>query len=1066
MNRLLCKHAWRFLPGAVATIAIALLLHQGAFQPLEHIAYHHLFRARGAMPWDERLVVVAIDDVSLRQLGRYPLSRKYYTRLLNTLAAAESSVVVINLLWSEPSPEDTQLSQAIRSQGMVVLAQAWDKTGTPLVPVPELATDAIATGHVLKREDTDGLVRQVDLQIHGHPALSVAAVQSYSLVQTPVPLPDLDQPFWINWVSPGSQLRSYSLVDVIHGNVSAQNLRHKIVLVGVTAAGLDPLVTPFDRNPPTSSVYLHATLIQNLLQQNPLHPLQRSGLWVLLLLSAPALSWLMSAWNTRQQLVVIAGLCSGWALLALLLFQAHYWLPISPAIALFATTAVVVALSDRLREDYLLRRQIDHLWQHYRQDLIMNGVDTNHPLIPVQKQKLPQPKNALSRVAQLAALAEQLGRSHSAQTAIAQTLPIGLLAADLNGDVWFCNPVAARLLQVEVGSHLNDQRMANWLSPEQWQISLDRLKAGNPIKYGNLQQGDRWFDLILQPLTYPTFPSRRNSINQIDGFLLLLEDITDHQQAEAELQQAKEIAIREAARSEKANRAKSEFLANMSHELRTPLNVILGFTQVMNHAPSLSAEHQTHLDIINRSGQHLLGLINDVLEMSKIEAGRVRLNETRFDLYHLLDDLEIMLRVRANAKQLMLTFERAPDLPRYIITDESKLRQVLLNLIGNAIKFTETGRVTLRAQVERAEAEAWKNGKSADAPSALIYSPITLMFEIEDTGPGIASEELKDLFQPFAQASAGQQANEGTGLGLAISRKFIHLMGGDIMVCSAISQGSLFKFHIRVSQSPAADIAPPLNQARVISIAPDQPPWRILIVEDQWENSQFLVKLLVPLGFEVCEARNGQEGIALWERWRPHLILMDMRMPGMNGAEATQKIRAIEQARDAGKFQPHAIASSALAHSYPGSCPHSHTKILALTASVFEETQMTAAAIGCDDFLRKPIQESTLLAKLAEHLGVRYVYENADNPENDWKEPFPPPSTEHDLGILLAQMPPAWIRQLHQAAIKGSDRLIFQLIEQIPETSDPLAQSLINWIKNFQFDEIIHLTQPLVKSPS
>ncbi|XGV98712.1 MAG: CHASE2 domain-containing protein [Leptolyngbya sp. BL-A-14] len=1068
MKQQFSKHGWRLLPGGLSAIAIALLLKLGAFQSLEQIAYRHLFQARGAIAWDDRLVVVAIDDASLKQLGRFPLQRRYYTQLLDIVDNADTSVVVMDLLWSEPSPQDPQLAQAMMQQGHVILAQAWDKTGAPLLPVPDLAAAAIATGHVLKREDADGLVRQVDLQIHGQPALAVAAVQALSLVQTPVALPNLDHPFWINWVSPVSQLHSYSFVDVIQGKIPAQVFRNKIVLVGVTAAGLDPLSTPFNRNPPTTSVYLHATVIHNLLQQNGMRSLQGNVLWVFLLLSAPGLSWLMAAWNTRQQLMAMTTLCSGWGLLALLLLHTNYLLPIAPPIALFTLTAIAIALSDRLREDYLLRQQVAYLWKHYRQDLLIQGTEVQH-LLPVQKRNLPQPKNAVSRVAQLAELADQLGRSQSAQTAIARTLSIGLLAADLDGTIWFCNPVATQALQVSIGESLHQQLVPHWLSPDQWQASLVSLKAGNSIKHPNLPQGDRWFDIILQPLIYRIATKSTPQTDELDGVLLLLEDITEHKQAEAELQQAKETAVQEAARSADANRAKSEFLANMSHELRTPLNVILGFTQVMNHDHTLNLEHQKHLEIITRSGQHLLGLINDVLEMSKIEAGRVRLNATSFNLHQLLDDLEAMLRIRATVKQLTLTFEYAPTLPQYITTDESKLRQVLLNLLGNAIKFTDRGGVTLCVNAENEGVEI-KIGKewtgesdsvlASSAPpvlTSLPHSPITLTFEIKDTGTGIDPEELEHLFQPFAQTRAGRQANEGTGLGLAISRKFVHLMGGEIQACSTIGQGSVFTFQIQVVPTTATNLTASLNIDHILALDPDQPTYRILIVEDQWENSQFLIKLLAPLGFEVREARNGAEGFALWAEWQPHLILMDMRMPIMNGAEATQKIRAQEDAQRHDDMRhddqpPNFHTSKRLPPRLP-------TKIIALTASVFEETKAAAAAIGCDDFLGKPIQENVLLGKLAEHLGVRYLYEESSKPGAHTIEQSSMSASRQEISLHLEQMPLEWVQQLHQAAVKGSDRMILQLIEQIPEAQVLLAQALSHWVMNYQFDEIINITQ-------
>lgn len=1041
------KQAWRFLPGGLTAGVITLFVALGMFQPLEQIAYRQLFQARGALPWDNNLVLVAIDDVSLKQLGRFPWSRQQYTRLLDVLSAAKPNVVVFDLVWSEPSPEDARLAQAMLHHGCVVLAQAWDITGIPLLPVPVLETAAIATGHILKREDMDGLVRRVDPQIQGQVTLAIAAMQSRSLVLSPAPaLPPLEQPLWVNWVGRAKRLPQYSFAEVIQGKVPAHVFQHKVILVGMTANGLDPLVTPFDRNPPASSVYLHATVIQNLLQQKSLRPLGDGKLWLLLLMGVIGLSGFMSTWNTRQQLVVITGLCSIWGLGGLLLFQANYLLPLTPPMVLFASTAIAVALSERLRENWLLRQQVAQIWHRYCQDLVVFNGGANHPLIPRRKQQLSQPKDAVLQVAQLAAIAEQFGRSQSAQAAIARTLSVGLLATDLHGVIWFCNPLISQWLQVQVGSNLNGSLVPTWLSQEQWQVSLECLRMGDSIKHSNLRQGEQWFDLVLQPLVYRPVSEGTPRSRQLDGFLVLLEDTTEHKQTELELQRAKEMATWEAARSAAANRAKSEFLANMSHELRTPLNVILGFTQVMSHDRSLSSEHQQHLAIINRSGQHLLGLINDVLEMSKIEAGRVQLNETSFDLYHLLDDLQVMLQVKAQAKHLTLNFDRTSALPQYIIADEGKLRQVLLNLLGNAIKFTQTGQVTLRVGSQPSATIDQDSGE-------LRY---TLLFEVEDTGDGIAPEDLERLFQPFVQTEAGRQANEGTGLGLAISRKFINLMGGDIIVCSAIDQGSLFKFSIRVGQAEVVDVPCSHLPQNVIGLAADQPLYRILIIEDQWENSQFLIKILTPLGFEVREARNGQEGLAVWEHWHPHLILMDIRMPVMDGYETTRKIRSREQDIRAVRADRHSASTSALPA--PPIAPGHSTKIIALTASVFEETKVEAAAIGCDDFLRKPIQINTLLMKLAEHLGVRYLYEELEADVQSLQGIVEPLTTDR-LHLHLAQMPLAWIDQLHQAALRGFDHQILQLIEELSDPHTALAQALTQWVHNFQFDEILSLTQ-------
>jgi PAS domain S-box-containing protein len=527
-------------------------------------------------------------------------------------------------------------------------------------------------------------------------------------------------------------------------------------------------------------------------------------------------------------------------------------------------------------------------------------------------------------------------------------------------------------------------------------------------------------------------------------------DITERQIAE-ELK-AKNIAL-EAAKhyAESANRAKSQFLANMTHELRTPLNAILGFTQLLSRNSNLTSDQHEQIGIITRSGEHLLALINDVLEMSKIEAGRTVLNPNRFDLYYLIDNLEAMLQLKASSNGLKLIFEIAPDIPQYVETDESKLRQVLINLLGNAIKFTQEGKVTLRVarelNVERLKVEGSKplqverlkvdgseqssNLQPSNLQPATSLQPVTLTFEVEDTGPGIAPDELDTLFDAFVQTESGRKSQEGTGLGLAISHKFVELMGGKFTVKSTLGQGTTIGFNIRVTLAEAVDIESQPPKGRVIGLAPGQPPYRILIVEDRWENRHLLVKLLEPLGFEVLEAKNGLEGVSLWESWEPHLILMDMRMPVMDGYEATKRIKAH-------------IKGQA-------------TVIIAITASVFDEARAIVMSAGCDDFVRKPFRESVLLEKIAQHLGVHYVYEDSPQPTLVQSEQ----RTEKLTPEALLVMPPEWRAQLYEEAINCNEEEVFALIEQIPESHVAVKLALAELVNNFRFDALIELTQPL-----
>jgi len=396
-------------------------------------------------------------------------------------------------------------------------------------------------------------------------------------------------------------------------------------------------------------------------------------------------------------------------------------------------------------------------------------------------------------------------------------------------------------------------------------------------------------------------------------------------------------------KAEVANFAKSTFIANMSHELRSPLNAILGFSQVMTRSQTLPPEHQDNVSIITRSGEHLLTLINQVLDLSKIEAGRTILIEKNFDLYRLLDDLEDIFHLKAEDKRLQLLFERTPDLPRYICTDEVKLRQVLINLLNNAIKFTQEGGVSVRVR------SVMGNG-SLVIENGEENSHYQLHFEVEDTGLGIALEELDSLFEAFVQTQTGKDAQEGTGLGLPISRKFVQLMGGEMSVSSEVGRGTLIKFAIQVSVVDAADIETKQPTRRVIALEPNQPRYRILIVDDKPINRQLLIKLLNPLGFELREASNGKETIEVWNSWEPHLIWMDMRMPVMDGYEATKQIKATTKGQA--------------------------TAIIALTASALEEERAVVLSAGCDDFLRKPFREADIFAIMNKHIGVRYIYED------------------------------------------------------------------------------------------
>lgn len=594
--------------------------------------------------------------------------------------------------------------------------------------------------------------------------------------------------------------------------------------------------------------------------------------------------------------------------------------------------------------------------------------------------------------------------------AIVDHIPIMIGLFNEQGVIQFINPELERVL----GWSLADWQQRDILSdcypdPLQRQIVLDHMLMATGI----------WRDFQTQDAQGRIIDTTWANVPLSNGHSLGIgQDISDRKRKEIALQQAMEAA-------EAANLAKSMFLANMSHELRTPLNVILGFAQVMGHDPSLTTSQKDDLRTIQRSGDHLLSLINDVLDLSKIEAGHCTLEENAFDLISLLHTLRTMMTERANSKRLQLTFDIAAEVPQFVIADDQKLRQILLNLLSNAIKFTKQGSVTLHVKIADADHRLWENMGGLGNPS-LLY----LQFDVTDTGVGIVAAELDIIFDAFVQAEAGKQSISGTGLGLTISRKLLELMNGTISVQSVPNVGSTFTVIVPVYPTSSVDTPPEQYDRTVIGLIPGHNHHRILIVDDQPENRLLMVRLLTRLGLEVQEARDGQEAIRIWQTWHPDLTWMDIRMPGLDGYEATKQIRAMEQ--------------------------EDLSVIIALTAQASHSDRTLALAAGCNDYISKPFREETVFLKMSEYLGLEYLY--AD-PHTSVEPATIAPNPDHNIfsaldPMLLAILTPDWIQNLEDAAICGKDWAIVDLAQQLPPDLATLSNHLIELAETFQFDQI------------
>ncbi|PHS53857.1 MAG: hypothetical protein COB01_03825 [Lutibacter sp.] len=493
----------------------------------------------------------------------------------------------------------------------------------------------------------------------------------------------------------------------------------------------------------------------------------------------------------------------------------------------------------------------------------------------------------------------------------------------------------------------------------------------------------RWITTTKLPFT--------DENDEVIGVIGTSEDITESKEYEISLKKATDEAIA-------ANLSKSTFLSNMSHEIRTPMNAILGYSQLLQDNDNLTKTQHENLKTINRSGEHLLELINDILDMSKIEAGRVTLKLVDFDFIELLKEIENLFKLKAKQKELDFTFNLDKNIPKIMYADESKIKQVIINLVGNALKFTSKGFVEVIV-------EKGTNNM--------------IIVKIKDSGKGILKEEQETVFKPFEQAKMGAAAKGGTGLGLAISKKLSNLMEGDILVDSMYGKGAEFKFTFKYSKGSDITLPKDINRLKVKTLTNEMKGLKVAIVDDRFENRDILHIKLNSLGFDTRMAENGQEAVDLYKEWKPDIILMDVVMPVMDGVEATRQILEI-----AGSHK---------------------VKIFVVSASALESEQKEVMGIGATVFIKKPVIFDKLLAEMHNKAGVKFIYK--DNIDED---------TMENITANPRDVPNPIKMQLLNAASEGDFMLLQDLVATLEKDTNKSFKIIEDFIDEMEFEAIVN----------
>ncbi|MFZ1947074.1 MAG: PAS domain S-box protein [bacterium] len=672
-----------------------------------------------------------------------------------------------------------------------------------------------------------------------------------------------------------------------------------------------------------------------------------------------------------------------------------------------------------------------------------------HEHVGPKREWLPEEQDFAASIADMISLAmeaadrmraeEALGRSEEEFRQLVENVPIGVYRSTPEGRMLMANPTMVSMLGYSsleelAKRDLDDESRHHGYARSAYKERIEREgrivgqesvwersdgsmihvrenaravfdQAGRAIYYeGTIEDitEQKWAEGELRKYHGHLEELVRARTAELEGANKQLQDeIREREKLEADLIQAREAA-------ESANRAKSVFLANMSHGIRTPMNAILGYTQILQRDKTIGRTQSEYVDIIGRSAEHLLGLINDILEMSKIEAGRAMLNPEEFDFHAMLDDIEAMLRARTAEKGLSLAVSRVEGVPRYLLADGGKVRDVVINLLGNSVKFTDRGGITVRVTSRVCREHSADHVVSVD---------------VADTGCGIAPDEIDRAFEPFEQTKSGRFQGSGTGLGLPISREYARMMGGDLTVESVAGMGSTFRFTFQAKAVEPADIrrAAEDRARQIVGLAPDRPAPKVLVVDDDEPSREALALHLEMVGFDVHSAADGKAALEVFEQWGPDVILMDLWMPEMDGLEAMRRIKA----------SPRGAV----------------TPILAVTASVLEDSEKDAVAAGADGFVRKPFRKAEIFHELKRVLGIEYVYERAAGPESERSAP--------SAQAEAAEVPAGLMHELMEATESGdAGRLRCLLEEHRGALGGALTDTLLALACDYEYDGI------------